>query len=226
MTDHITERLSEYLDGTLSTAERSGVEAHLAACGECRGVLAELEQVVARARALPDRPPATDLWPGIAARIGAAAAPAGVSALAARRARRSSVSVPQLAAAGIALMLVGAGAVALALRSAGTDRGRVAARGEPALNQRWVTNVTPKYDSAVAQLQAALVEGQRTGQLDSATVRVVERSLATIDAAIVEARRALAADPGNTYLNHHLADTMRRKLDLLRQATAIATARS
>ena len=79
----------------------------------------------------------------------------------------------------------------------------------------------PNYDRTVAELRGALDESRRSGRLDSATVRVLERSLATIDTAIAQASRALALDPGNLYLNQHLAETMRRKLDLLRQASGI-----
>jgi hypothetical protein len=79
------------------------------------------------------------------------------------------------------------------------------------------------YDLAVADLERILVDGR--GRLDSSTVRVLERNLATIDSAIAEARRAVAADSANLYLNSHLAATMRRKLELLRQAaTLVATA--
>jgi hypothetical protein len=55
-------------------------------------------------------------------------------------------------------------------------------------------------------------------------VRVVRQSLAVIDKAIDQARRALAADPGNAYLNLHLASTMRRKVELLRRANELAAA--
>ena len=41
--------------------------------------------------------------------------------------------------------------------------------------------------------------------------------------AIAQAERALAADSANAYLNSHLADTMRRKLELLRQAAALVS---
>src|SRR5690242_6390457 len=78
MKDQWTDRLSEYLDGDLTPAERTTLEAHLAACGTCRTTLDELRRVVARAQALDDRPPAADLWPGIAEHI-------GVVSLAARR---------------------------------------------------------------------------------------------------------------------------------------------
>src|SRR5438445_400088 len=73
---------------------------------------------------------------------------------------------------------------------------------------------------------SALEQGRASGRLDSATVRVLTQSLVTIDSAIVQARRALAADPGSAYLNQHLADTMRRKLELLRRASALAPART
>src|SRR5205809_5149458 len=69
MNDTWTERLSEYIDGTLPDAERAALEAHLAGCTACRTTLDELRRVVARARALDDRPPAADLWPAIAEQI-------------------------------------------------------------------------------------------------------------------------------------------------------------
>ena len=52
-------------------------------------------------------------------------------------------------------------------------------------------------------------------------MKVLEASLADIDRAIAEARRALARDPANVYLNDHLAESMRLKLELLRTATAL-----
>jgi hypothetical protein len=79
------------------------------------------------------------------------------------------------------------------------------------------------YDAAVADLERILQDGR--GRLDSTTVRVLEQNLAVIDAAMAQARRAVAADSANLYLNSHLAETMRRKLVLLRQAASlVATA--
>jgi hypothetical protein len=57
-------------------------------------------------------------------------------------------------------------------------------------------------------------------------VRVIEKNLGIIDRAIRDAQSALAADPGNAYLNQHLARETRRKLELLRQAATLASARS
>ena len=83
---------------------------------------------------------------------------------------------------------------------------------------------TGSTDVAIAELQAALVQNEK--RLDSTTVRIVRKNLAIIDRAIVDARIALRNDPGNAYLNFHLADTMRRKVELLRRVNDMAAARS
>jgi len=50
----------------------------------------------------------------------------------------------------------------------------------------------------------------------------VERSLATIDTAIAEARVALTSDPGNQALVEILSSNYERKVDLLQRATELA----
>ncbi len=223
MTDHWTDRLSEYVDGALSADERRSLEAHLGKCDTCAGIAAELRAVVTLAGGLSDREPVADLWPGIAARL--PEAPGVVSLPLRRRARprRLAFSVPQLAAAGIALVLVSSGIVWTALRD----------RGEPAATPVAlpVVTVSPAatdpavaYGAAIADLEMVLA--QHRERLDTATVRVLEESLATIDRAIGEAQTALAEDPANRYLNGHLTTTMQRKLTLLQQAASLAIAAS
>ena len=226
--DRWMDRLSEYLDGELAPEERRELEAHLARCATCKRTLEDLRAVVARAAALEDRPPAADLWPAVARGIGAGAGAAepGVVPLASRRrgARRLAFTLPQLAAAAVALMAVSGGAVwlagshapAAAPGSAVATSGAAAPGGVVA-----PAALTPAgYDAAVRDLETVLA--QNRGRLDTATVHVLERNLHLIDAAITECRRALAADPASPYLNAHLADTMQQKLDLLRQAARLA----
>jgi anti-sigma factor RsiW len=225
MTDQWTDRLSEYLDGELLTGERTALEEHLVGCMACRATLSELRRVVARAQALDDTPPAADLWPAIARRIGAGTA-SDVTDLGVYRARRRvSFTVPQLAAAGIALMLVSGSVVWKVLSRGATPVAVTPAPpaiaplpdGAPAA---WSGDAS--YDLVIARLEQLLAENRTA--LDTATVRVLEKNLEIIDRAIAEARAALAADPASAYLNHHLARTMRRKVDLLRQASALAGA--
>lgn len=215
MNDQWTDRLSEYVDGELGAGECGALEAHLGSCAACRDTVAELRRVVARARSLEDRPPAADLWPGIAARIGLAA-PVSV-----RRGRRVSFTWPALAAAAVALVLVSAAATRLLLQPglapwAGASGWPRALPATFPLDRR--------YSRQVEELERTLERDR--GRLDTATVRVIEQNLAIIDRAIRDAQGALAADPANSYLNLHLAAEMRLKLQLLRQAAALATARS
>lgn len=228
MSDQWTDRLSEYLDGDLLTGERAALEQHLLACAECRATLAELRRVVARAQALDDTPPASDLWPAIARRIGSSSGAdvPDVIDLSARRARRRvSFTLPQLAAAGIALMLVSGGVVWRALSRADTPVAVTPAPTPVVSAPDGVPVVfgdNEPYDQVIARLERLLVEHR--GALDTATVLILEKNLEIIDRAIAESRAALAADPANVYLNHHLARTMRRKVDLLRQVSALAGA--
>ncbi len=225
--DPWTDRLSEYLDGELPEWERHALESHLESCAECSLIVSDLRRVVRRARTLKNPPPATDLWPGIAARIGAGISKSQdvVDLGAQRRVRRRwAFSLPQLAAASIALMTVSGGAVWF---MSGTARQSVVSapapssppEGTPAVSVAMKPNASQSYAAAVADLERVLAEGR--GKLDSTTVRIIEQNLAAIDRAIAEAQRALDADSANLYLNTHLAETMRRKLDLLRQAAAL-----
>ena len=225
MSDKWTDRLSEYVDGELDDGERIALESHLQSCAECATTVGELRRVVRRARTLRQQSPERDLWPEIASRIGATpAASGGVVDLSSRRqTRRWSFSLPQLAAAGIALMTVSGGTVWL-LRS-GANQPAVApvvsvlSPRPTVVNAAARPSATQSYAAAVADLERVLASGR--GQLDSSTVRVIEQNLQAIDRAIAQAQQALEADPANLYLNTHLAETMRRKLDLLRQAAAL-----
>ena len=241
-----TDQLSDYLDGELSADERGAVAAHLRGCAACAAVHNDLKRVVARAAAAGARPPHADLWAGIAGRIEAGAAhdSGRVMPFARPDARRFAFSLRQLAAAAALLMAVSGGAawqmaarmgrpeglrdessaaveaspnVAQPFRAAGVD-------GTGAADFARVEHISmadAQYDAAVADLEQALKAGR--GRLDASTIAIVEHNLQIIDQAINQAREALVGDPANSYLSSHLVETRRRKLDLLRRATALAT---
>lgn len=234
--DSWTDRLSEYLDGELSAAERRELEAHVETCATCSATLAELRQVVARAAALEDRPPQADLWAGIRERIEPGERTIELSERRPGRTRRFSFSLPQLVAASIALMLVSGGAAWMMTSGSGepSTPGPVAATESPRLTSPVTAGMEGsvpvanfaerKYGAAIADLERVLAENR--DQLDPQTVRVIEENLETIDVAIGQARRALADDPASDYLNTYLATTMRQKLELLRRAAVLAGASS
>ncbi len=270
MDDRWTDRLSEYLDGELAPAERAELERHLAGCPRCAATLAELRAVVSTLAQLSDTPPAHDLWHGIEARLGPVpveAEEAGVISLAARR-RRFSFTLPQLAAAAIAVIALSSGVAWLVASGvfAPSRGGNVAvvapavppATSAPATSPapavaapvtsapaaappapspepvgaatgghaRLVRNTltrgqqaTRDYNRAVNQLEAVLRTEQ--SHLRPETVQALQKSLADIDRALADARHALARDPANVYLNAHLAETMRLKLEFLRDAASL-----
>lgn len=226
MSEHWTERLSDYIDGDMDLTERNALETHLEKCVECSGTLSDLHSVVDQAQALEDVPPANDLWPGILSQIDTAKSAPEVISIAERRekrARRISFSVSQLAAASIALILLSGGSMWFLLtnQQLGTTvpTTMFAEAGSPVEAALVADASVDPFDLAVADLERIL-EASRD-RLDPETVRAFEYNLAIIDRAIDETRDALGRDPENIYLNAHLSKNMNKKLQLLRDVTKV-----
>lgn len=220
MAEHLGERLSAYLDGELGGDALAAADAHLAVCAECRTALEGLRDLIGRAHALDDHPPERDLWAGIASQVSSGATP-GVIPL---RRRRFAFSLPQLAAAGIAIVALSSGAAVLLTRGARApsfpmETGPTLPTASAALAS---AKGIQSYGVAIRDLEATLAARRST--LDTATIRAVEQSLAIIDRAIRQAEAALTQDPNNMYLNNHLAHALDRKLEVLRRVTSMATA--
>jgi hypothetical protein len=169
-----------------------------------------------------------------------------VAAFRGRASRRFAFTLPQLAAAAALVAAVSGGMV---WQIAGSPKGlrydepapavattsdsvaqpfRAANGGDAAaaddaagIRIETVGLADAQYDAAVVDLEKALKAGR--GKLDPSTIAVVEHNLQIIDQAISQAREALIGDPANTYLSSHLVEARRRKLDLLRRATALTT---
>ena len=164
--------------------------------------------------------PAKDLWPGVSARLDVRTA---------LRRQQFSFTLPQLAMAASLLIAVASGVTWLAARQAPAQveaQPTVVAQGEAAGEvEGGIVNANfadAQFNAAVTDLEQILREER--DRLDPRTVLIIERNLKAIDVAIQEARMALNDDPANAYLNSHLADARRRKLDLLRHATELASA--
>ena len=201
--------LDAYLAGTLEATRRANLEAHLAGCESCRTLTGQMREVLASAARLPRsiRPP-RDLWPDIADR------------LASRTTQRPDRSIPwrrwaPLAAAAVLLIAVTAVVtVRLSRREV-----PVAISAPPGQSHVAGFAADREYVLAAEDLERVLAEGR--GRLAPSTVAVLERNLALIDAAIVEARAALEADPANADLRALLWGAHRQKLDLLDRATRL-----
>ena len=218
--DAWTDRLSEYVDGDLDAAERAALDVHLQVCAACARTVAELRAVLERAGELEAPAPPADLWPGIAARI--APRRSRVLELPAWRRgapRRWSFTLPQLAAAAAALVVLSSLGVWTVLSRRPVVPAAVLPAADAAAPAAFES---ASYDATIAELERVLAEHR--AELDPATVRAIEQNLQVMDEATAQARQALAADPASPYLNGHLASQLRRKLTLLRQATAVVAA--
>lgn len=172
-TTHWTERLSEYLDGDLSTAERDTCEQHLAGCAECARVLEELKAVAAAARALPAAPPPAGLWDAIEERLETPVLAMRPRAeIRDRLQRRWTFSAGQLLGVAACLVAVTAGAMWLAVHGLRTGTPGGGTAGPVAAVPRETTPsatsgggdsaVAPSTEaSPVAPQQLAHAEGER-----------------------------------------------------------------
>ena len=205
------------------------LEAHLGTCAPCASTLAGLRAVIERARTLPERAPDVDLWPGIEARIAAFAreSRAGAGRSFPESRRGMVLSWPQLAAAGLALVALSGGVSWFAARNVGTPTvaTRAARGGEATVDGTVRPAASDAADGALAgeldQLEKVLAA--KRSELDPETVKTIETNLKIIDLATAQAQQALADDPANPYLQEHLSKTMKRKVEMLRQATVLAS---
>lgn len=229
MTTHLEwDRLNDFADGRLAGDAATDARVHLAGCVDCREAVESIRALGVRGRGLPSAiDPPEALWHDVAASIAAGGAPPIVTRSEVRPAR-AMPSARWLAAAAVLLMAVSSGMTALFMRRgaespslsvAAADRApvpRVAPDGvAPALPAAFAATEAAYLDD-VAQLQATFAAQRST--LAPATIAVVERSLAAIDAAIAEARTALLTDPANQALAELLSSSYRHKVELLRRA--------
>ena len=219
-----TELLSDYIDEDLEPATHQQIEEHIAVCGACHALVSDLRKVVRRAGALENPVPTPNLWPGIASRIGShvSAIPRAEQRRAVRR-RSVTFSVPQLMAAGIAMIALVGTAGWFGARAGNDENTAPIVAAEMPADVATLASVSfeTRYDRAVVELMATL-ERERA-YLNPSTIRVVEENLRLIDDAIARANAALAEDPESDYVRDHLERTVRQKLGLLRRVTEMAS---
>jgi hypothetical protein len=124
--------------------------------------------------------------------------------------------------AAAAVLLVAAASLSTALMLgrrvvAKTTQQAAAARASGPSTLTEFAAIETNYIGTANKLAAALESGDT--QLSPETIAKLRESLSIIDAAIVEARRALAADPANKTLIEMLSTSYDQKIDLLKRTT-------
>lgn len=242
-------RIYEYVEGLLEGEELRSFEAELTSDRELRTAVGRARSLLGDLAGLEqDHEPDRDLWPDIRARLEAdrdegRSAPTAelgqemdVRPMRRTGPSRISLSLSQLIAAGIAVVLLSGGGTWLVMRT-GPDGGPTVAEapdGGPEAGSPESTSglgngtaLVPDfasddafrdYNRAVSSLEEILDSGR--DRLSPETVRILDESLASIDTAIRDARRALSEDPESGALNQLLGRHLKTKLDLLRRTAA------
>jgi hypothetical protein len=182
-----------------------------------------LKDLQARARALPrEIEPPADAWNAISAEI---EKPVSLSA---------PISLPHsprfwqrpafLVAAGLLLMVGSSLATVAVVRDRNAQSARLAATESNSQRLNAGPSTFAEFASVendyigTANRLSAVLESERTS-LSPETVAKLKKSLEVIDAAILEARRALAAEPANKAIVEMLRTSYEQKLDLLKRTT-------
>jgi len=213
------EYISRSIDGDLSDRESARLERHLAACGECRALQADLRKIVEGAAGLETPEPSERVWLGIRAGLTRERAKAAGASGRAGVLRRPSfgLGLPALRYAGVA-------AVALVLVITGVSIGRRLGRGPaplgPEAREKYtlakLDEAERYYQQAIKSLSEAFSAGK--GTLAPQVAELFDRNLSVIDTTIQACRRAVLEEPDDLEARNYLLAAYTQKLTLLDSA--------
>jgi len=202
--------LSGFADGTLPPRERADVDAHLAACHECRGLVAELRRVQSAIRQLPPLEPPRDAWPRIE------------RALRASGAYKRPSRWPWLAAAAAIIVAALGGLTIVDMwRRPATPISDASAGDVPTAQsvEAELRQAEQHYQKAIAGLER--IANAEKGSLDPQVAATLEKNLAVVDQAISESRAALKTQPTSEPAQASLLESFKAKIALLQDTVAL-----
>lgn len=205
-------------DGRLPADAAAAAERHLAACAACAGRVERVRRLLVAAAALPNElPPPADGWPALRATLAERDGIVGREAPP-RVARISGLPRRALLVAATLLVAVAAWSLGRGVRPDLAPPGAASEGSAPAAA---FAVVERDYARAAAELSAELAATRH--ELPPTVAASLDRSLATVDDALAEARAALRDDPANPEIARFVTASYERKLDLLRRSTAIGS---
>jgi hypothetical protein len=210
--------LDDYVTGDLDPDASDAVRTHTTACAICNAEVESLRRVLSAAERLPAsiEPPA-DAWPNIRATI-LRKKPRDKQRPRPLELFRLHPLATAVAAAAL-IAIVSSGATVAYMTSRDRNEMRFAQSSEPDAPATLAGFAVEEnnYLRTASSLQDIL--DRQENVLAPETVAQLKASLRTIDEAILEARGALARDPGNKVLIEMLSANYRQKVDLLRRST-------
>jgi anti-sigma factor ChrR (cupin superfamily) len=226
--------LNDYIDGSLGSAERLGVDQHLAACAECRQLVEDLRDLLRATGELELREPPVRAWSRLERAIrmepqhaDRALRPSDVVNGPSRGGNIRTYATWLAAAAALVLAtMVGirylperhrdpASAPGATASSAAGDRAASAAQSvETELRQ-----AEAHYEKAIKGLE--VIANTEQNELDPRTAATLQKNLAVIDQAISESRAAVRAQPASEPAQQSLIEGFKTKIGLLQDTVAL-----
>jgi len=202
--------LDDYVDDTLPATERAAVDAHLAACDECRELVAGLRSVVAAVSTLKTVEPPRAAWARVERAIRAE-----------NTGTRASRWWPWLAAAAVLLLATFAGLKLAGVwqRPPAADLTASAPAPDAQAIEAELLQAEQHYQKAITGLER--IASTEKGSLDPQTASTLEKNLAVVDQAISESRAALKAQPGNEPAQQSLLENFKTKVALLQDTVSL-----
>jgi tetratricopeptide (TPR) repeat protein len=216
------EVISRSIDGEVTERESARLERHLAVCGECRALEADLRKIVRGAAGLSVPEPSERVWSGV--RAGLETGAARLSARDARPERRPvfGLGLPTFkfaGAAALALVLLVSGLVLG--RRLGREEARLGPEAGKAYTLAKLDDAERHYEQAIKSLSEAFAAEK--GELAPQVVELFDRNLSVIDATIQACRRAVLEEPDDLEARNYLMAAYTRKLTLLDSALDLRT---
>lgn len=165
---------------------------------------------------LRDTAPAEDLWPAIAPHLEP------------RRLRATlRLRWPTALAAGLTIVVASVGGTLAVLQRNQPPHPEVVlpnSTGLPGISAALASPADTTLESAIVQLEATLKSLEN--QLDPESRASLTRSLLVLDQAIADASAQRRAEPDDARAARYLTATLRKKLDVLRTVTVLASTRT
>lgn len=223
----ITKWLNEYADGELANDIRHAVDEHLTTCLSCNRELKEIRSLLDRARQLPvEIVPETELWRGIASRIGDTTQDDSPT----RQADPPSWTLRRPFFAAAAVLVV---ALSIPLVLGPGQPGKSARSSFPALADQG-DSIRNRPDTASTAMLARLEDGavlprtdllvaleRQRDLLPPEVLSTIEENAVLLDEAIAEVRLALIQKPNDRQLQLLLAARYQQEVALLERVNRV-----
>lgn len=211
------EYINRSVDGELSERRSAHLERHLAACGECRALRADLRKIVAGAAALDTPAPSERVWRNVRAGLAAGKAKPMREGLAAERRPFFGWSAPALRYAGVAAMALALVIAGVAIgRKLGRENASSAGKRGEAYTLAKLDEAEGYYKQAIKSLSEAFAAEK--GALAPQVAELFDRNLSVIDATIQACRAAVLAEPDDLEARNYLLAAYTQKVTLLDSA--------